>query len=212
MFPDTIDWRYLKLFSKFIRRFSQERRFVIVTGGGRLSRMYQEAAAHVASVTDEDKDWLGIHATRCNAHLLRTIFADIADPVVIDERGKIEKLRHPVTVASGWRPGWSTDYIASVLAHDFRAGASVVAGKPSHVYDKDFTKHRDAKPFDELSWSAYRKLIPARWNPGFHSPVDPVAAKFSHKNGVDAIVLDGRDLKNLERLLAGREFVGTVIR
>ena len=42
----------------------------------------------MSRVTDEDKDWIGIHATRLNAHLLRTIFRDVADPVVIDIRGK----------------------------------------------------------------------------------------------------------------------------
>ena len=88
-------------------------------------------------MTDEDKDWIGIHATRLNAHLLRTIFRDVADPVVIDIRGKIKKLRAPMTIASGWRPGWSTDYVAMRIAADFGVHEAVIAGKPAHVYNKD---------------------------------------------------------------------------
>ena len=115
VFPDHIDWKFLKRLRTFIKRHvARGKQFVIVVGGGRLSRMYIEAASKVKRViSDEDKDWLGIHATRSNAHLLRTIFFDSADPVVIDKRFKIKKLAFSVTIASGWQPGWSTDYIAA---------------------------------------------------------------------------------------------------
>ena len=207
MHPDGIDAAFLRRFDRFLRgHIRTGKRFVLVVGGGRLARRFQEAAARVHGITDDDKDWLGIHATRLNAHLVRTVFRDIADPVVIDERGRVKRLRYPITVAAGWRPGWSTDYIAAVLAHDFSAkggsasggGAKqtfIVAGKPAYVYDKDHAKHTDAKPLRELSWRAYRKLIPKKWSPGLHAPMDPVAAKFAEEKRIAAIVGDGRHLK-----------------
>src|SRR3989344_2772574 len=100
MYPEHIDHEFLRKFRSFIMRFAKNRRFVIVAGGGRLSRLYQEAASKVTKVTDEDKDWLGIHATRSNGHLLRTIFREIADPVVIDGLEKIRRPGFPVTIAS----------------------------------------------------------------------------------------------------------------
>ena len=211
VFPDSINWHYLKLLRTNIKRWSKTRRFILVLGGGSLARIYQEAALHVSSVTTEDKDWLGIHATRCNAHLVRTVLRDISDPVIIDARHKLKKLTHPVTIASGWRPGWSTDYIAVALAQDFNTGVAVIAGKPSHVYDKDFTKFKNAKPFDELTWKKYRTLAPKKWSPGLHAPVDPVAAALAQKQGIDAIVLDGRNIQNFEALLKGQDFEGTLI-
>ena len=212
VFPDQIDWDFLRRFRSFVlREIKKGRRFVIVSGGGRLSRIYQEAAGKVVKVTNEDKDWLGIHATRSNAHLLRTIFREEADPVVLDERHKIRKLSHPITIASGWRPGWSTDFIAVALAQDFNVPEAVIAGKPSHVYDKDFAKFPDAKPFTELTWSAYRKLVPAKWVPGAHAPVDPVAARLAEEADITAIVVNGKDLKNFGNLLSGRNFEGTVV-
>ncbi len=211
--PDGIDIQFLKDFKKFLTPFLRRgTKFVLVIGGGRLSRDFQEAAEKISRVTDdEDKDWLGIHATRLNAHLLRTIFRDVADPVIIDIRGKIKKLRAPLTIASGWRPGWSTDYVAMRLAADLGAHEAVIAGKPAHVYNKDHAKYADAVPFHKLTWREYRKLIPATWKPGLHAPVDPVGAALGAREGVRAIIVDGRNLRNFAALLNGKEFAGTII-
>ncbi len=211
IFPENIDWRFLRRFKKFILPQLKKRKFILVAGGGRLSRKYQEAAGKVSRLTDEDKDWLGIHATRSNAHLLRTIFRGIADPVVIDERWRIKKLRYPVTVASGWKPGWSTDYIAVRLAADFGVGEVVVAGRPDYVYDRDHATYKNAKPILRLDWKTYRKTIPARWVPGAHAPVDPVAAKLAAEEKLKALIVGGKNLENLGKLLQGKDFKGTII-
>lgn len=213
VFPDEINWQYLKKLNSFVRRHIKSgRRFVVGNGGGRLCRMYLNAAAKVRKdISIEDRDWLGIYATRSNAHLVRTIFQDVADPVIVDQRHKISKPKYPVTIASAWQPGWSNDYVACVLAHDFGAETVVIAGKPDFVYDKDPAKYKSAKKLPRLSWSEYRKLIPKKWTPGFSSPVDPVAAKFCQDHGLDAVVVDGRQLANFEKLLSGKGFAGTVI-
>jgi len=73
--PGAIDIEYLKEFKQFIdRRIEQGDRFILTVGGGKTARNYQAAAERVSGVDDEERDWLGIHATRLNAHLLRTIF------------------------------------------------------------------------------------------------------------------------------------------
>jgi uridylate kinase len=100
--PDEIDIAFLKKFKAFIAPFLRRKvKFVLVVGGGNLARRFQNAAGKVATVTTDDKDWIGIHATRLNAHLLRTIFRAVADPVIIDERHKMNRLTHPITMASG---------------------------------------------------------------------------------------------------------------
>lgn len=212
MCPDGIDCEYLREFKKFIyRRARGGTRFVIVAGGGKVSRRYQEAAAKIDLINNEDKDWMGIHATRLNAHLLRTIFRRIADPVVIDMRHKIKKISHKITIVSGWHPGWSTDYVGVACAVDFGAREVVIAGKPSHVYTKDHAIHADAMPFKNLTWKEYRKIIPAIWVPGSHTPVDPVASRLAQKKSISAIIINGKDLKNFDALLKGKEFEGTII-
>jgi uridylate kinase len=210
--PDEIDTNYLKDLKKFVAPLTKKgMKFVFVIGGGALARRFQNAAAAVAHVTDDDKDWIGIHATRLNAHLLRTVFRDVADPVVIDARGRVKVLMHPITIAAGWRPGWSTDYVAAQIAADFGARAYIIAGKPAFVYSGDPSVIKGAKPLLGLSWKEYRKMIPAKWIPGFHAPVDPIAAKLSDERGLRAVIINGKDLGNFRDLLNGKEFQGTIV-
>ena len=212
VYPKEINYAFLKKFRGLVLRFIRKGfKFVIVVGGGHSARLFQVAANKVVSVTDEDKDWLGIHATRLNAHLLRTIFREVANPVIIDKRHKMRRLTHPVTIAAGRHPGWSTDYVALALAADFGAKEMIISGKPDHVYDRDPGKYKSAKSFDGLSWQEYRRLIPKKWKPGLHAPVDPVAAALGEKEKICAVIVDGRDLKNFERLLLGKNFTGTII-
>lgn len=217
--PDHIDTDFLKKFKKFLAPFLKRgTRFVLVIGGGKLARRFQEAAHSVSKLTDNDKDWIGIHATRLNGHLLRTIFRDVADPVMIDSRGRLKRATYPVTIATGWRPGWSTDYVAMQIAADFGVGEAIIAGKPSHVFDRDpsklvrGTRGKEApKPFATLTWPAYRKLVPRKWTPGMGAPVDPIAAALGARKGIAAIIIDGRNLENFAALLNGKEFQGTIV-
>ena len=213
IYPDKIDVGFLKKFRKFIlRHIKSGKKFVIIIGGGSVARDYQNAAGKVLNLSDEDKDWIGIHATRLNAHLLRAIFYQEADPVVIDSRWKIKKIKHPVTIASGWRPGWSTDYVALQIASDIGAKEAVIAGKPDYVYTKDPKTDKSARPIKRLSWKEYRKLVPARWVPGAHSPVDTVGARLAEKESLAAIIIKGTNLKNFNRLISGKDFKGTIIK
>lgn len=207
-----LDLDFLKSFNKFLRKFLKRgTRFIVVVGGGRLCRNFLEAATLLAKVSDVDKDWIGIHATRLNAQLLGSMLRDVSDPVIFDCRHKTNKLKYPITVASGWRPGWSTDYVAIALAYDFKATEVIVAGKPSHVYEADPIHNRKAKPIENISWGSYRKLVPKKWVPGFSSPVDPVATKLAQNEKVKAIIIDGKNLKNFDNLLQGKSFQGTII-
>ena len=211
VYPEEIDTRFLRNFKKCVEQFvAKGWKFVLVVGGGRPARVYQAAAAEVVALTDADKDWIGIHATRMNAELLRAVFGKMADPVVIERRGQIKKLARPVTIGAGWQPGWSTDYDAIALAKDFGASSAVIMGKPDYVYDKDPSLFKNAKQFPELTWKMYRKIVPKKWTPGFHAPVDPIAARLGEEEGMPTIVI-GKDLKNFEALLRGKEFKGTLL-
>ncbi len=210
--PGKINSRFLRNFRKLIlKQLKKGNQFIIVAGGGKIARSYQAAAAKITRLSYEDMDWLGIHSTRLNAHLLRTIFKKEADPVVVDSEKKPIKLDGKVIIASGWRPGWSTDYIAIRIAKKIGSQSAIIAGRPAFVYTKDHQKYKDAKPIRRISWRDYRKLIGSRWIPGLSSPVDPIGAKAAQKWRIKAIIVKGTNLKNLKNLLEGRKFVGTII-
>ena len=213
-----IQTAYLKRLRNFLKtRIEKGDKFVLVAGGGSVARNYQKAALSVRDVSDEDKDWLGIHSTRLNAHLLRTIFYDIAYPTVLDDPAKpISKrdlAKYSLFIASGWRPGWSTDYMAFLLAERFKVDQVVVATKISHVHDRDVQIYPDAKPLESMNWKKYLQILPSKeWHPGMSSPVDPVATRFAIKHNISCVILRGTNLKNLDRFLDKKKFIGTLIK
>lgn len=211
--PDEIDTNFLKAFSAFVRRFVKNGyKFVIITGGGKPARVFQAAASKINNrVTDEDRDWVGIAATKLNAHLLRAIFRDIAHPEIIESYDRLKASKYPVTVGCGIEPGWSSDYDTVRAVINSGAGYFINAGKPDHVYDSDPHVNKNAKKFSNLTWREYRNIIPKKWSPGLSSPIDPVAAKLCEKKGIKAVVLYGRDLTNLAKAIEGKKFSGTTI-
>jgi uridylate kinase len=210
--PHGVNVRFIREFKRVVERFATRgTRFVLVVGGGRLSRDYQRTARELAKVTDADGDWIGIYATRLNATLVRVVFGKRAAPALVEHPEKVRKLTHPVTVAGGWKPGWSTDFVTTLIARNLGVKEVINVGKPPFVYDKNPDVYKDAQPLREMSWREYRAQTPKKWKPGFSAPVDPVAAKFCEKNKLTMFVV-GADLKNLSRLLKGEEFEGTIIK
>ncbi len=189
------------------------RQFFLVIGGGVIARHYIDAGREVLKhqLPGEDLDWLGIHASRLNAHLVRTIFRDIAHPVIIDDYNIIRKAQESIVVAAAWRPGWSTDYCAILLCEDYNEPTLLNLGALKKLYDKDPKNNPDAKEIDNIAWADFRKLVGDKWVPGMHAPFDPVAAKKAEELGVKVINMSGNDFTNLEKYLKGQKFEGTVI-
>jgi uridylate kinase len=208
-----INHLFLKEFNQFIRnKIAEGRRFFIVVGGGSTARHYIDAARQtVGTITDWDLDYLGIHSTRLNAHLIRTIFHDIAHPRIIENyKKKINNLTEKVVVAAGWEPGHSTDYDAVYIARDYQAKIIINMSNTKGIYDKDPNKHNDAKLYKKLGWADLEKMFGGEWKPGANYPFDPQASKFARKLGLTVYAI-GKDLGNLEKLVNDKEFVGTVI-
>lgn len=207
-----IDYKFLRQFRQLIlREVKSGHRFFIITGGGLTARDYIKAAASVGALSPADGDWLGIHSTRLNGHLIRTILADVAHPEIITNPLKKLKARKPVVVAAGYKPGWSTDYVATLLAKEYRIKTLLNLSNIDYVYDKDPNKFPQAKAVREISWSAFRKIVGNKWSPGLNAPFDPVASKLSQALGLKVIILNGHQIRNLEKCLAGQKFKGTII-
>lgn len=210
--PDEINVDFLKEFSALVREHAEKgHRICIVCGGGKTARKYMAAARQLGDLTAEDLDWLGIHGTRLNAHLLRTMFRDIAHKEVVkDPSGRIS-FKEKVLIAAGWQPGWSTDYDAVLLAKNLGAKVIINLFDQDAVYDKDPNKFEFANPLPKLSWKQFRTIVGDKWDPGLNTPFDPVASKEAEKLGLKVVVMKGTDLDNLRTYLAGESFRGTTI-
>lgn len=211
-----IDTKFLIKFNKFVRTRlaeNKKRQFFLIVGGGATTRHYQNAARGVIGdkLTHDDLDWLGIHATRLNAHLIRTIFRDIAHNYILKHYEIIRKVEESVVVGSGWKPGWSTDFCAIMACQDYDVKTVINLSNIDQIYDKDPNKFKDAKPIDKISWKELRKLVGNEWTPGMHVPFDPIAAKKAQDLGIKVVVVNGNNFENLENYFADRKFVGTII-
>lgn len=210
-----IDTDFLSKLNAFIRKqlaSHLDRQFFLVIGGGTTARHYRDAGrAVIGKLTDEDLDWLGIHSTRLNAHLVRTIFHDIAHPHIIEHYEIIRKATEPVVVASGWKPGWSTDFCAVMLCEDYDVKTILNLSNIEKVYTADPRQDSNAKPLDHLTWDEFRELVGDEWKPGMNAPFDPIASKKAQELGAKVLVLNGGNFDNLEKALEGHPFVGTTI-
>jgi uridylate kinase len=211
--PKTgIDVSFLKKFRTLIRKHVQMgQRFVIVVGGGSTARAYQQAASSIVDLADEDVDWLGIHATRLNGHLLRALFRDIALHRVVKDPTRHVAWNKSILIAAGWKPGWSTDYVAVRLARKYKAVHVINLTNTDGVYDKDPSLHEDAQHLDRMNWKELRKIVGSHWSPGANAPFDPIASRLAAQSKMTVTVLSGSDLLTLDRCLSGKNFRGTVI-
>ena len=209
--PDKIDVNFLKGFKKIIIDFVEKgNKAIIVCGGGKTCRRYQEAAAKVSNLRNEDLDWIGIHTTRLNAQLVKTLFLGIVNEKIIHNPNKKIEFKKKVLIASGWKPGWSTDYDAVRLAHNFNVKTLINISDVPYIYDKEPKNNHDARPIKDISWKNFRKMVGDKWDPGLNVPFGPIAAKEAEKLKIKVIII-GTDLENLKNLLEGEEFNGTII-
>ncbi|MDO8260016.1 MAG: UMP kinase [Candidatus Magasanikbacteria bacterium] len=216
---EGIDWKFLKKFRELIiSQIGQGKRFAIITGGGNTCRRYQEAASKVTKLTDDDKDWLGVHTTRLNAHLVKTIFRDYAHPRINKNPRTKENLKkhfskgEGIMVAAGWRPGWSTDYVATILAERLDAKKIINLSNIDYAYTSDPNKNKDAKKLINTDWKSFRKIVGDKWDPGLNSPFDPIASKLAQKLNLEVVIMNGKKITNLKNYLDNKKFKGTTIK
>jgi len=209
--PEEIDVLFLKRFRNFILKWVKKgKKFLIFVGGGKIAREYQKVARGF-NVKDEELDWVGIFATFLNAQLVKSIFKDFAFQKVISNPLEKIKTKKKIIVFGGWKPGRSTDFDSVLAARNFGAKRVINLSDVDFIYDKNPKKFKNTKPLEEISFDELFKIIGKKWTPGANIPFDPEAAKLAKKEKIKVIFLNGRNLKNLEKVFLGKKFKGTII-
>jgi uridylate kinase len=226
--PDGVDVRFLTDFVGLIRSFIEadsNRRFIFVVGGGGPARHWQNAYREICGslngintsgintrgIKDEEADWIGIMATRLNAQLVKALMGEWCNQEVITNPGHVDPLTSRVLVAAGWKPGFSTDYDAVLLAERFRADVVINLSNIEKVYTADPKIDPNAKAIDKISWADFRSIVGDEWVPGKNVPFDPVASSHAEKIALKVICASGRNLENLKKILSGEDYIGTTI-
>ena len=218
--PDKVDVAFLRSFRKAVLEHLERdvgERVILVCGGGGPAREYQGAYRAVlsdsgtAEMDAEAQDWLGVAATRLNAELVRFLFQPHCPQPVVQDPTAVSVFPGRVLVAGGWKPGFSTDYDAVLLALRFQADTLVNLSNIAKIYSADPKTHPDARPLDRLRWAELQAMVGTTWVPGSNVPFDPVATAEAARARLRLVVAAGRNIENLKRILAGRDFEGTVV-
>lgn len=216
--PEAVDVGLLRALRGVLVEYLEqdpERRLILVCGGGAPAREYQRAYREVLASGEppdpEAQDWIGIAATRLNAELLRQILSQYCVERVVVDPLAVSVFPGRVLVAAGWKPGFSTDYDAVLLAEKFQGDTLLNLSNIPQVYEADPRLRPEARALERMSWAELRALVGDTWTPGMNVPFDPVAAAYAAQIGLRVVVAAGRDLENLKAILGGGSFTGTVI-
>jgi len=194
--PDNIDVEFLKKFKKVLEKYIKNNKFIIIVGGGKTARNYQKAMQEFGA-KNVDQDWIGINITKLNAELVKNIFS--------------KKLQKKIIVSGGLKPGNSTDYVSVIMAKKYKTKTIINLSNIDYVHDKNPKEFVDAKPFENITWKDFQKIVGTKWTPGLNAPFDPKASILASKSKMKVVIINGNKLQELEKFLNNNPFVGTII-
>lgn len=221
--PNDVDVDFVSDFFNLIVEYItyHDYRFILVVGGGAPARVYQQAYKDFLHLQSEEfgvqedfdaQDRIGIMATHLNATFIKEVFGKLAvDTIVTNPEDEDIEFDKPVLVGAGWKPGFSTDLDAVMLAQRFDADTVINLSNIAQIYTADPNSDPSATPLDHITWDDMISMVGDTWSPGMHAPFDPIACKLASDLGLEVIVAFGRDIDNLRNILDEKSFFGTKI-
>jgi uridylate kinase len=197
--------------------WSKDRQIFVVVGGGHPARRAITTARSLG-VGEDELDRIGIAATRLNAQTLACVLKKQGADVNLEIPHSVAQAlrmggQHNIVVMGGTQPGHSTDYVAVELAIEGKCARLVNATNVAGVYSDDPNKVKDAKLMARLTFDELLDIIEEREWTAAGSPgvLDGPSTVLIATKGVATCVVDGRDLENLGKAIAGKAFTGTTV-
>ena len=212
LIPGENDSVFIGKLAEMLRRVQSRVDVAVVCGGGKIARYYTETGRELGG-SEYDLDMLGIGCTRLNAGLLALALGDVSSktiPLTIEEGAKAFAPGR-VIVMGGTEPGHTTDAVATMLAQKLGARRVVNATSVDAVYSDDPRKNPDAVRYSDLTISELEKLVYSDHGAGKSSVFDPLGVKIAKAEKIDIMMVNGRNLEELEKAIAGDKFNGTYV-
>ncbi len=208
---DEADPSFYKNFREIIYNIQKNLKIYIVVGGGKTARFYIKMGRKLG-FSEEELDQIGISITRVNAKFLSDILKNsnkIIPEAVKDASGNDSQ----IVVMGGTTPGHSTDMVGAELAEHVDASKLIIATNVDGVYDKDPNSFDDAVKFDEISIEDLIKKYGTRWeSAGKNTVIDGPALEIIQRSKIETVVLNGKNINELEKAILGKSFNGTIIK
>lgn len=211
--PTGFNTSFLNEFREMILMLVEQRyRFILVIGGGSTARAYQTALRGVGVQDGDTLDRIGIQTTILNAEFVRMLFGEYAHKDVIhDPRTKV-RTKASIIIASGWKPGCSTDTSTVQFAKTYKVSHVYNLSNIDYLFEEDPHQNPETKAIDRISWKDYRKRYASEvWVPGHSAPFDGVASKIAEKQHLTVGIVRGTNIPEVGKALRGEGFKGTVI-
>ncbi len=211
--PDNVDFNFLTKFKQIIKKHIGKYKFVIICGGGSIARKYIYALRK-AGKSDYLQSLSGISATRMNARFM-SYFFDI-DPEkgiphdMKNVKGLLNKNNIIFCGALRYAPKQTSDSTSAQLAAYLKTDFINLTNVPGLFTDNPLI-NKKAKFIPKASWQdLYNRANKRKFKPGQHFVIDQHATKIILEHKIKTYIL-GKNLNNLDNLLSGRKFVGSVI-
>lgn len=191
--------------------------FVLNIGGGKSARMFQNLAKE-NQFSVYDQHYVGSAVCNLNAILFRGILGELAEQnvVVFSDFSNLDNVifKKKILVAGVATIGPSSDYDALLLANHFNNKRILSLKNIDGVYSKNPKIDQSAKLIENLNWDDYLEIINNKTvhTPGDNIPIDGETSVLAKKNGIEFVILDGRELGNIRNCIIGEEFTGSVIK
>mgnify|MGYP000501116622 CR=1 FL=1 len=213
LFPSKLDVSLMKTYVETFRRMvGKGEKLLLVTGGGEAAREYIKAARE-AGIDESACDQLGIEISRINAYFLIQLLQNLAYPEVPTTIKELKEFFYhgKIVVMGGLTPGHSTMAVGALAAEAIGADCYIIASDVDGIYTSDPKIHKEAKKFEVISTDeAFKIASEGRIWAGTYE-IDPIAIKIIERSKIPAYFIDGRNPKNLEKVLTG-EKIGTYIK
>lgn len=211
--PEKMNAHFLINFVKTLRRHYRSCKFVIVCGGGIIARKYINAL-RLEGKSKKELAMAGIRTTKMNALFVMQLFGKKANdslPKDMEEvRNNLPKNKVVVCGALRYAPNSTSDGTAAKIAHFLKADFINMTDVKG-LYTDNPKKNPNAKFIPKISWKNFgERALKIKFRAGQNFVLDQQAAILIRKHKIKAYIL-GSDLKNLSKLLSGKNFVGTTI-
>tara|TARA_Y100000034_G_C6856149_1_gene389097 strand:+ start:501 stop:1190 length:690 start_codon:yes stop_codon:yes gene_type:complete len=213
--PDKIDVRFLESFRKTLLKNTKKYKFVVVCGGGTIARTYIKGLEQQPIKKKKYlQSMLGISTTRTNARFMTYFFGRDANQGIPHDMRSVRHLlaKHDVVFCGALRyeTKQTSDSTAAKLARLFKSDF-INLTNINGLYNKDPKTNKNATFIPEITHRDFLKMAnKLTFKPGQHFVLDQTAAKIINKYKIRTFII-GEDMKNLDKLLNKKHFVGTII-
>ena len=190
-------------------------RFGFVAGGGKIARVYANAARALGA-SEFNADEIAIMSTKQNARLLlealRSAGCDVHGQV-LETFGQAVTCHEQCVVMGGTIPGISTDADSVLLAEAMGARRVINISNVDAIYDSDPKKNPSAKKFTRMAYDELIQLATRsdKRMAGTNFVFDLLACKLIARSGIEAHFVSNQKLDDIWQAISGGRHGGTVV-